>query len=357
MRTLPRWAALACLAAWAVATPEARAFHGHGRAETVYVAPTETVLAEPTTYVSATSYAVPTAYVSPTVYTGSSYVPTTYYLSPTAYVVPSYRATSYLAPRRYVQRPIITTSRYYDYGLSPTTYYYTPTAYYSPTALDLPVASSLSSPCETTTGGSTSISSGVTQAPKAPAAPAAPAASEPRTAPRPIVSTPKAEEPRLQTETRAVPEEKDMAPPAEPAPPKPEDSPTPPPVPANVPDVPFPEVPAPEGDAGASPRETMKPAAPSGGILEGRVVSGTTGQAEKGVKVVVTHRRAPTAFVDREVTTDALGRYAIDVPPGDWAVRVVRPNGKSYSVKNITVSGGRVSADDGQAVSSLVINL
>lgn len=337
MKSLPRWAplaCLACLAAWAVSPPATQASHGRGRVQTVYVAPAETVLAVPTTYVSSTFYALPTTYVSPTVYT-SAYVPTTYYLSPTAYVIPSYRTTRYLSPRRY------------EYDLTPTTYY-------TPTVLDLPVAASYETPCETTVSVAPSISSSVSRAPKAPA-PAA-AAPAPRQAPRPIVSVPK-EEPPLQAETKAVPDDVSPPPPAEPPPPRPEDALTPPPVPA---EVPIPEMLPSEGDAlvpGAPPRETLKPAAPSGGILEGKVVSGTTGQAEKGVKVVVSHRILPPAFVNREATTDALGRYAIDVPPGDWAVKIVRPDGKTYSVKNITVSGGRVTADDGQAVPSLVINL
>src|SRR5262245_10222151 len=81
MRLLPRWAPLAFLAACMVCTPEASAYNVHGRAETVYVSPVETVLS------------VPTTYVSPTVYTTSYYVPTTYYLSPTAYIIPTYRTT------------------------------------------------------------------------------------------------------------------------------------------------------------------------------------------------------------------------------------------------------------------------
>jgi hypothetical protein len=146
-----------------------------------------------------------------------------------------------------------------------------------------------------------------------------------------------------------------MSPPTEPAPAKPEDTLTAPPVPG---DVTIPELPPAGADSPPAPqtRESLKPVAPSGGILEGTVVSGTSGRAEKGVRVVISHRRLPLSFVDREVTTDALGRYAIDVPPGDWTVKVIRPDGKTYSVRNITVSGGRITTDDGQAVPSLVIN-
>jgi hypothetical protein len=345
MRSLLRWAPLGLLAACVVPSPGARAYNGHGRAETVYVAPAETVLSVPTTSVSSTSYALPTAYLSPTIYT-SSYVPTTYYLSPTAYVIPSYRTTGVLRPRRVVERPVYTTTRYYD--VTPAAYYYTPTV------VDYPVATSYESPCETTVSAPTvtsppAVSSSVRQAPRA----SAPASAAPRRSPPPVVSEPK-EEPPLQGEPKTT-DNGAMPPPAEPAPPKPEDTLTPPPVPA---DVSIPELPAAETETPPAPqaRESLKPVGPTGGILEGKVVSGTSGRAEKGVRVIVSHRRLPLAFVDRVAMTDALGRYAIDVPPGDWAVKVVRPNGKTYSVKNITVSGGQVTTDDGQAVPSLVIN-
>jgi hypothetical protein len=350
MRSLLRWAWPALLAAWVVSTPEARAYNGHGRAETVYVSPVETDLAVPTSYVTSTSSALTTAYISPTIYT-SAYVPTTYYLSPTAYVIPSYRATRYLAPRRVVERPVYTTTRYY--------YDATPTTYYTPTVVDYPVATSYESPCETTASSPTvtsapSVSSSVRRAPRATAPAASSATVTPRRSPPPVVSEPK-EEPPLQAEPKAATDNGAMSPPAEPAPPKPDD--TPPTVPSDIPNpglAPLePETPPVPPQA----RETLKPVAPSGGILEGKVVSGTTGRAEKGVRIVVSHRRLPLAFVDREATTDALGRYAIDMPPGDWAVKVVGSNGKTYSVKNITVGGGRVTTDDGQAVPSLVINL
>ena len=105
-------------------------------------------------------------------------------------------------------------------------------------------------------------------------------------------------------------------------------------------------------------RESRKPvdlSAPraSRNILEGKVVSGEGGQPEENVRVTVSNRAG--AFVDRTVTTDAYGRYAIRVPDGDWTVKVTMPSGRVYDVYQLTVSGDQITDDRGEAVASLTI--
>jgi hypothetical protein len=88
-------------------------------------------------------------------------------------------------------------------------------------------------------------------------------------------------------------------------------------------------------------------------VLAGKVLSSESGQPEEGVKVTVSSRAG--AFVDRSATTDALGRYAVRLPDGDWTVKVSMPSGRVYSVSQITVSGGQITDDVGRNVPSLTI--
>ena len=123
----------------------------------------------------------------------------------------------------------------------------------------------------------------------------------------------------LETEATPVPDTGDVTPPTEPE--------TPP-------------------SAAIQPRETaFRGLLPRSGIVDGKVVSGTTGQAVRGMRIIASHRLRPRVFTDREAKTDALGRFAIELPAGDWAIKGVRPDGKIFSVKDITVSGGRITSD------------
>jgi hypothetical protein len=360
--------ALACVLA--LSDSRGVAFGNFWRTETVYVAPSSTVLGVPTSYVVPTTYAnvYPTSYVVPTLYS-TAYIAPTYTLSPTAYVVPTYyQTTSYLLPRRFLRRPIYETTTYY----SPTSYYaptvYTPTVYYPssyyyPTVYDYPIVAS----------SATSCCGGVASAP-AIAAPSAPAASSERPA-RVVESTPAAE-PSLRSNEGARSSDVPPAPgpgqqgrPADsgmPAPttPAPEEN-QPQPGTAGSAEKASPPAPA----AGEAPLPTLPPEenrykvqrpvlpAPasrvSRNVLEGKVVSGETGQPEEGVRLTVSSRAG--AFVDRVQTTDAFGRYAIRLPDGDWTVKVTMPSGRTYSVSQITVSGGQITDDLGRNVPSLTI--
>ena len=88
-------------------------------------------------------------------------------------------------------------------------------------------------------------------------------------------------------------------------------------------------------------------------ILEGRVVSSETSEAEEGVRIIVSNR--PGNFEDRVTTTDAYGRYAVRLPDGDWTVRVAMPSGRVYSVSQITITGGQIVDNYGRGIPSLTI--
>ena len=63
------------------------------------------------------------------------------------------------------------------------------------------------------------------------------------------------------------------------------------------------------------------------------------------MRIIASHRLRPRGFTDREAKTDALGRFAIELPAGDWAIKGVRPDGKIFSIRDITVAGGRITPD------------
>jgi hypothetical protein len=104
------------------------------------------------------------------------------------------------------------------------------------------------------------------------------------------------------------------------------------------------------------PRSTdadVRPVSLTRSILEGKVISADSGQPEEGVRVTIIDHRG--RFDDRTATTDALGRYAVNLPEGDWTVRVEMPSRKTYPVSEITVGGGRITDTSGRAVASLTI--
>ncbi len=356
----------AALVLLALASPGAQAL-GWRRYETSYVsstaylAPTTSILAVPTSYYVPSSYVLPTSYVVPTTYATTAYAYTssltpTYYLRPSAYYVGSAAnlvTSSYLVPTarasNYVVRRYIPTvaSTVVDYPVvTSTTYLADDCGSTSVIAAPAPVASSPST--------STLIQS-------------TPTTSSPERRPTPSYESAPDEEPTLRSgpaptaeavspsgpdpnPPAAILPEPDYAPTTSPA----ERDTTTPPAPADFPSF-----------ESVVPRETrrpvysnndpgVRPVSMSQGILEGRVVSADNGQPEGGVRVILTDRR--DRYTDRVANTDALGRYAFNLPEGDWTVRVEMPSRKVFPVKEITVSGGQITTtDDGRELAALTI--
>ena len=88
-------------------------------------------------------------------------------------------------------------------------------------------------------------------------------------------------------------------------------------------------------------------------VLEGKVVSSLTHEAESGVRVTVSNRRQ--TFADRVAVTDGNGRYKVRLPDGDWTVSVTTKSGKVYPVSELIVDKGQISDDAGETIPSLTI--
>ncbi len=354
----------------------------HGVAPTTYVEtyPTSYVEVLPRSYLLPTSYFVPTTYLAPTSYV----VPTTYVETvPASYFVP----TSWVAPvvtRTYVQRPI------YAYPTS----YVVPSSYVYPTAfrdeaVDLCCATASSAP----------VATAATKAVPKPPAPATPPAvldSEPvtpvgggggnsdaantttfpkKSAPEATVrreSAPAPEPGKKPAVTKDAPktntaDASEITPPSVPVPDK-EGTPANP-NPGRVPPVapgedPIPPVVLPEGET--TKRDSMKPVL-SGvpkpyrrttrkgdlNVLEGLVLSSDDGAPEEGVKVMLTNRAANGQT--KQVVSDNLGRYAVRLPDGVWAVQVTTAGGKVYEISKLVVKEGQIIDDLGRDIPSLTI--
>jgi hypothetical protein len=127
---------------------------------------------------------------------------------------------------------------------------------------------------------------------------------------------------------------------------------TPPPAPGG------PELPAP-GDA-ETRRESfrpsnyaMRPARPKyANVLLGTVFSSSDGQPEADVRIGV--RNAATGGA-KAITSDALGRFAIRLPDGDWAVDVTMPSGRVYEVSQLHIVNGAITDGLGRRIPSLEI--
>jgi hypothetical protein len=120
--------------------------------------------------------------------------------------------------------------------------------------------------------------------------------------------------------------------------------------------------PAPAPEAGpATFRQARKPVAPTiapprgriSNILEGKVVSSETREAEENVRIILSSRTG--AFTDKVALTNAYGRYAVRLPDGDWTVKVAMPSGRVYAVSEITISGGQIVDNLGREIPSLTI--
>ena len=312
----------------------------------------------------------------------------TYTLSPTSYVVPTYRRAGLFGRRRLVERPIYTETSYYwptasyipttTYSPSSTIY---PTSVVYPTVASYPVvATSAMICCDEATPSRSAHRFGiaprdhVSRTPRGQvgrsrsrATPGAVVESEP-TRPRWIGRAP-AMSPRMRPLRNGI---RPRRPPRLPRrrgtrhrPRRPRlaqasrryETPEPGPAPADSGLLELPPDPVPPRRRDGAPRvaEARRPLRPPrcANILEGKVVSGEGGQPEENVRVTVSNRAG--AFVDRTVTTDAYGRYAIRVPDGDWTVKVTMPSGRVYDVYQLTVSGDQITDDRGEAVASLTI--
>jgi hypothetical protein len=367
------WFSALLLSALLLAPPDpaGRAYGFNHLGDGLFGRPAATVYAVPASPVVSTSYLVPTTYAR-TVYT----------VSPTAFVVPSFDVvpTTFLTSTRLVQRPVFTTTTAYlpTASYDATSYTVPTSTYFYPTVLAAPVAT-------------VAVCDEVVAAPRV--VRPLPAPPEPAQAPRGTQSATEPETPPSAVESSVV-----GAPPVPPAPPAP--APTvdrnaatagggvgPDPLGGNVPPKPAPpaegarERPAPPAnppaakkqaetppadDQGPLPlelppegvrREARRPVFPlpnrGGNVLSGVVRSYNTGGTVEGVRVTLSNRLQ--TFPDRVVESDALGRFAVRLPDGDWAVRVESPSGRIYTVKNITASGGLLTDDRGQNIPSLII--
>jgi len=375
---------------------------------TSYVAPTSYVY--PTSYLT-TSYSLPSLYT--TSYSSPSYVASSYVV-PTSY---SYSYTSYrrpwrfFSPRRLFQRTnyVTATSLYVPSSVSyvPSAYYtsssYVPTSYVYPTIYDAPVVATVAMNDTCCSG------SAIASPPRA----SAPIASPPRSSAPTIQSSPSnssnEREPAATREPSrtpssavdsSVPEPTERpevsAPEPRPLQEPTQETPTPPRTTAPPPEAsttPLPEpeeIPLPTNnlgmDKGGIPSELPQPVPADGGIappdapgdddlprriakrpafgdlqversklnlLEGRVISGDSGGLEEGVEVILSSRT--NAFVDRVARTNAKGRYRVQLPDGDWTVKVVMPSGRSYVVSQLTVSAGNIVDSLGRDIPSLTI--
>ena len=266
----------------------------------------ETVFVDPAVMTTSTTYLAPTTLLTPASYE---------YASPTAYYAPvGYYRTRYVLPRRYRYRPVVTATSYYDYGVTPTTYF-APTVSYAPLSATS-YGSICDEPARVTTGK-------VESEPASPTTPgrrevAGPsAAAERRVPPRMLSSDPKDD-----------PAAKDKAEATDPASPPASD---PPPADAALPQIDR-EVKIP-GPNDPNPRFNQAPAFGDSAVLRGEVLSLGQNEPVSGIKVEILSQTNPAAFKDLTGTTDADGRFAIRVPTsGKWtahpqARRQVPPGG------------------------------
>jgi hypothetical protein len=352
----PVWAAPALVALLAVAAAAGPFRRG---VETVYVEPTSSILALPTS----DTYVLPTAYTSyiPTVY-ATSYAWPSYYVSTSSYV-PTY----YYQSARYVPR------RRYAYDVVPTTYYYYPSTYY-PTSYTYayPTLTSLDTSILTTSATTTLCQ----EAPPValPPAPTAPVQSGGATTGGSTVvpSTPRGE-PGLDPNAAKPRGNQNQAPAGggnntnaggaggatdeieRPTKPATDDVPSPP------------EVSPPPAGANDAQRKAMRPAfnnnslnlkpqAQSRSLLQGRVVSGANGDPQANVEVTFINQGG--RFANRSVTSNDQGRFEVKMlPDGDWKIEVADANGKGQPFEGLlTVSGGRVTDENGRLWTSLTLN-
>ena len=354
---------IAALGLLAMAASDSQASWRWRRYETAYLVPSASVLAVPTAAYVPTSYLWPTSTIMPTVYATSasyltptvyesSYLTPSYYLSPSAYIAPTsyFAPTSYYVPTVYRPRSYVTRS-------------------YLPTTVSYPSITSTSYAVDDCVTTPTTITQAVPAAPPVqstgPTIRSTPIQPAPEARQAPVNQGNDDYEPILQSEPRPSAEIFTPTPPAGNNPPAPDggmmNDPTPPP-PAGEPAPALEGFPLSDDNQHRVRRPTtystadfaLRQVSLSQTILEGKVISYASGRPEGNVRVILSDRRS--RFTDRVHSTDALGRYAINLPEGDWAVKVEMPSRRVFTVSEITVSGGRITTtDDGREVTALTI--
>lgn len=371
--------AAAALAAW----PRGVDAHGHFRSryETVYAAPVETVLVEPTTYVVPTDYVVREAPVVATSYLVESprwglfgrLLPTRYYrVTETAFAAPSY-----VLPTRYVATSLTT----FDLPIVETS---------ATLCCDLPRASSPSC-CDggeiIRDGGSSSAES-----PEPGLRRVVPSESgnTTETNSKEITSTPSQKNGRAggtneSSPARVAPRKSQDADVEAPEPPLPEvdnqgelrrDT-TPPKVDStpggesNPPAAPKAVPATPKKDDAdvtiptlddldknimpTSYRRSARRETPSesGAVVEGKVILQADRTPDAGVSVVMVDVDRKQS--NRIATSDALGRFALFAPDGTWELTVIDTDGKRYYYGDFKVNDGLVRDLGGKIYSTVTL--
>jgi len=371
--------------------------------ETIYVSPTSTTVSLSPAYVVSRSYVVPTDFIVPSyIPTSASYIATSYYAErvtvlPTTYVATTYRRG--LFGRRWmIERPLTA-----SYGVAyvpsslvvPTTYYpssyrvttYRPTVWQYPSVWETVYTTSPTICCDEvvlTAPTQLSSASGITSTPAAsgasrpsdsvrredPTIPsfvdsdaATPAAPLPETAkakaqqsgtpsgrgdspPPPPAARPDQTGAQTDaTKTGQLPARNDATPKAAGAP-TPKATPATPKAPDGEQDLQELHPAPPGGGSDTIRRDSLRPSyrqesrrVDRRNILFGTVES-ESGAAREEVLVSVVNRN--NSLIHHDGISNAFGGFAIHVPDGQWTVKVTMPSGRVETVRNVTVTNGKV---------------
>ena len=101
----------------------------------------------------------------------------------------------------------------------------------------------------------------------------------------------------------------------------------------------------------ASPSETAPTSNSSRSLmLMVKTVSAVDPSAE--VARTVIFLEAPSVS---RLSADAVGRYVVSLPDGEWTVKVANPVGRVYEVSQLTVKAGQIHDDQGRDIPTLTI--
>ena len=120
--------------------------------------------------------------------------------------------------------------------------------------------------------------------------------------------------------------------------------------------------PAPLDNAAANRRETLRPIYSTPRTLRPELRNVLIGRVESEAgeplgEVSVSVARTDNNLIRRTGLTNAFGSFAIRLTDGEWDVSVKMPSGRSYPVRSVTVSNGRVVDNkEGREVRNLIIS-